>query len=90
MSAFDETASDLSDMSHRFQPGVDVFPDLVLRDSLPLLDYSLQLIAMTLDFVQIVVGEIAPLLFDLSLELFPVTFHAIPVHDEYSYVFLCK
>ena len=61
-------------MSHRFQPGVDVFPDLVLRDSISLLDYPLQLIAMTLDFVQIVVGEIAPLLFDLALELFPVTF----------------
>ena len=65
--------SDLSDASHRFQPGVDVFPDLVLRDSISLLDYSLQLIAMTLDFVQVVVGEIAPLLFDLNCFQLPST-----------------
>jgi hypothetical protein len=79
--------SDLSGVSDGFQPGIDVFPDLVLRDPVPFLDYSFQLIAMTLDFVQVVVGEITPLLFDLAFELFPVTFDAIPVHDEYSCVF---
>ena len=90
MSAFDETCR-IYPMRHTdFQPPVDVFSDLVLRDPIPLLFYSLQLIAMTLDFVQIVVGEIAPLFFDLAFELLPVTFHAIPVHDEYSYVILCK
>ena len=32
MSAFDETCRILSGVSDQFQPGVDVFPDLILRD----------------------------------------------------------
>jgi hypothetical protein len=54
---------------------------LILRDPITLLNYSFQLIATTGDSVQIVVGEVAPLLFDLAFELLPVSFNSIPIHD---------
>jgi hypothetical protein len=44
------------------------------------LDHALELIALTGNPVQIVVSEIAPLFLDLSLELLPISFDAIPLH----------
>ena len=48
--------------------------------SVALLDHALELIALTGNPVQIVVSEIAPLFLDLSLELLPISFDAIPIH----------
>jgi hypothetical protein len=45
------------------------------------------LIALTVDFVQIIVREIAPLLFDPALELFPVSLDAIPIHGSSPVLF---
>ena len=64
----------------RFQPGVDVFSDLIFCNAIALLDHSLQLVALSVDLVQIIVRKIAPLLFDPSFELFPVSLDAIPIH----------
>ena len=55
------------------EPGVNVLSDLVLCDTVALLDHALELIALTGNSVQIVVSEIAPLFLDLSLELLPIS-----------------
>lgn len=62
------------------EPGVNVLSDLVLCDTVALLDHALELIALTGNPVQIVVSEIALLFLDLSLELLPISFDAIPIH----------
>ena len=65
---------------------VTLFPvfDLPLRvipaDAVAFLDFADQLIAFAGDDVQVVVGELAPLLLDLALDLFLVSFNAVPVH----------
>ena len=64
--------------SLRVQPSIDVLSGLVLRDAISFLDHSLELIATTGDFIQIVVGEIAPLLLDAALQLLPVSFNTDP------------
>ena len=46
------------------EPGVNVLSDLVLCDTVALLDHALELIALTGNPVQIVVSEIAPLFLD--------------------------
>ena len=65
---------------------VDILSDLILRQSVPLLDSSLELIPLTGDLVQVVIGEITPLLFDFSLELLPISFDSVPVHVCAPYV----
>jgi hypothetical protein len=37
------------------------------------------LIAFAIDGGQVVVGELAPLLFDLAFDLLPVSFNTVPV-----------
>jgi len=43
------------------QPIVDVFSHQILGQAVALLDFALQLIAATIDFGKIVVGELTPL-----------------------------
>jgi hypothetical protein len=50
---------------------------LVLCKAIPLLDLTFELIAATVDHGEVVVSELAPLLFDLSCYLLPVSFNAI-------------
>lgn len=38
------------------------------------------------DDIQLVVGELAPLLLDVALELLPVAFNSIPVHFRFLQV----
>src|SRR5690242_8365502 len=64
------------------QPAVDVLPHFIFRETVTFLDEALQLIPTTRDLVQIVVSEVAPLFFDLTLELLPVSFNTIPVHNK--------
>src|SRR5262245_13043775 len=64
----------------RTVPVVNVLAHLVLGEAVALLDFAFQLLAPAGDDVEIVVGELAPLLLDLALDLLPVPFHAVPVH----------
>jgi hypothetical protein len=48
----------------------------------PLVNFALELISLSIDSCEIIVGEIAPLLLDLSLYLLPVSFNSIPIHFE--------
>src|SRR5262245_9732568 len=63
-------------------PVVDVPADLILGQTVALLDLAFELIPATRNDVEIVVGELAPLLLHLAFDLFPISLHAIPVHFE--------
>src|SRR5262245_41165124 len=67
-------------LSDILQPGVDFLLSLVLGVTVTLLQTSGEFLALALDDVEIVVGELAPLLLGLALELLPVSLHAIPIH----------
>ena len=55
---------------------------LMLRNAIVLLDFADQMFASAGDLVEMIVGQHAPLLFDMTLELMPVAFDAIPVHFD--------
>jgi hypothetical protein len=52
--------------------------------SVALLDFALELVASTIDHVEIIVCEFTPLLLNLALQLLPVSFDPIPIHRETS------
>src|SRR5215204_3856626 len=75
----------LSSMSLPFLASVPVVhftSDLVLLIPVTLLDLAFELVAAAVDHVQVVIGELAPLLFDVALELLPVPFNPIPIHHR--------
>ena len=50
------------------------------RAAITSLELALELLAAAVDLGEVVVGQLAPFLFDLAGELLPVAFDAIPVH----------
>src|ERR1700756_1632668 len=68
----------------RLQPLVDILTHRVLGDSVAFLDFAFQLIALTIDLREIIVGELTPLLFDLALGGLPISFDSIPIHFQSS------
>jgi hypothetical protein len=64
------------------QPSIDVALGIVFRDTIAFLNAANELFAITLDLVEVVAGEVAPLFLNLTFELRPVSFNAIPVHAE--------
>jgi hypothetical protein len=54
----------------------------VFTDTVRFLDLADELIALTGDLVQVVIGKLAPLFFDFSFVLLPVTCNRIPVHNN--------
>src|SRR5215468_9134944 len=67
------------------QPGLEgahLAFGLVAREAVLLLDLAHELVALAVDDVELVVRQLAPLFFDLALELLPVAFDAIPIHCE--------
>jgi len=63
-------------------PVVNVLLDLILGEAITLLDLSFELIAAAVYGGEVIVGEFAPLLLDLTCDLLPISFNAIPVHDN--------
>jgi len=61
-------------------PIVDIFGSTILLVAVALLDFALQLITLASDHIKVVISKFAPLLLDLSLDLLPVAFNAVPVH----------
>jgi len=51
-----------------------------LVHAIDLLDFSGQALAIASNLHKLIIGKLAPLLFDVALELFPITFNPIPVH----------
>lgn len=60
-------------------PVFDLSLGLIAGDAVAFLDLADQLIAFARNNVQMVVGQLAPLLLDLAFGLFPVSFNAVPV-----------
>jgi len=56
------------DLRLALQPSIDVLAHQVFRDAVAMLDYTFKLFALSVDLSQIVIGELAPLLFDLALD----------------------
>src|SRR5690349_14057142 len=62
------------------EPVVHFFRRLVLGVAVALLQPALKLVLPAVDDIEIVIGQLAPLLLDLALDLLPVSFDAVPVH----------
>src|SRR5271165_7540403 len=61
-------------------PVLDLLLHLVLLVPVTLLDPALQLLALSVDHVEVIVCELAPLLLHLALHLLPAAFEPIPIH----------
>src|SRR5262249_18485865 len=68
------------DLRLALQPSIDVLAHHIFGETVALLDQTFKLFALTVDLSQIVVSELAPLLFDLTLSLLPISFDDVPVH----------
>ena len=64
-------------------PLSQLFFGFVLGYAVALLDLASELVTAPSDDVQIVVGQFAPLLFDLASQLFPTTLNFVPVHENF-------
>jgi hypothetical protein len=53
---------------------------LILGIPIAFLDFAFELVTSAVDSSKVVIGELAPLLFDLARELFPTSFNPIPIH----------
>src|SRR3954469_9197886 len=70
----------VADRVHALFPVADLLLGLLPRDAVRLLDPAQQQVALSRDHVELVIGELAPLLQRVALELLPVAFDAVPVH----------
>jgi len=61
-------------------PIVYILLDLILLITVPLLYLTFELISPTIDRGQVVIRELAPLFFDLALNLLPISLDSIPIH----------
>ena len=70
-----ESERQLTPLSH-----VSIWLGVILRDTIALLKPPGEFSPFALDHVEVVVGELAPLLLSLAFELFPVAFNTVPIH----------
>src|SRR5438477_6573957 len=64
----------------RLEPVVHILVNLILGETVALLQLAFELLAPAFDHVEIVVGELAPFLLGGTLELLPVAFDPVPIH----------
>src|SRR5258705_4721273 len=69
---------------HALEPRIDVPLRLVLGIAVALLQPAGELGALAFDHVEVVIGELAPLLLRPAFELFPIALHTIPIHHFHS------
>src|SRR6516165_10935745 len=69
-----------SDLRLALQPSIDVLTHHIFGETVTLLEYTFKLFALSVDLCEIVLSELAPLLFDLTLSLLPISFDEVPVH----------
>jgi len=67
---------------HGFREFLHLLLSRFSGDSVALLDFSDELFLSAGNHVQVVVGQLPPLLLDLSRNLFPLAFNLIPVHTR--------
>src|ERR1700737_2179280 len=64
------------------QPAVDLSLGFIALNTVALLNPADELGTFALDQIEIVIGELAPLLLHFAFYLFPISFQAIPVHGS--------
>src|SRR6516165_1085948 len=76
---------------HAPKPVVDLLLDLILSVPVPRLDLALELLAISVNQSDVIIGKLAPLFLDLACHLLPIALDAVPVHDRAlsSYGSLC-
>ena len=65
-------------------PIIDFFFRLIFGIAITLLKTAFELILLARDDIEIIVGQLAPLLLDLAFHLLPISFDAVPIHGCYS------
>ena len=60
---------------------------MILSKPVAFLNLTLKLILSPIDYIEVIVGESVPLLLGSALELLPVAFDSIPVHDALRFFF---
>jgi hypothetical protein len=61
-------------------PLVSPLHELILFIAIPFLDFADKLVVVPLDLLQVIIGKLAPLLFEFTFELRPFSFELISVH----------
>jgi hypothetical protein len=61
-------------------PGINVLANLILCETVPLLNLAFELVPTAIYNAKIVISELSPLLLDLAFDLLPISFDSIPVH----------
>src|SRR6516162_9646862 len=69
-----------SDLRLALQPSIDVLAHHIFGETVALLEYTFKLFTLSVDLSQIVLSELTPPLFDLTLSLLPISFDEVPVH----------
>src|SRR6476620_9694000 len=64
------------------KPSINLFAGLIFGVTVPLLQTTLQLVALAVDRSEIIVSEFSPLLLHLAFYLFPISFNSVPVHEH--------
>src|SRR5579864_1617997 len=65
----------------RAHPFVNLLLGFFSSDSVALLDAAHKLILLAGNPLEVAISELAPLFAGLALELFPVAFYSVPIHD---------
>src|SRR5436305_14570668 len=60
---------------------IDFLFRLIFCITVTFLKLAAHLVALTSNNIKVVIGQLAPLLFDLTFELFPFSGDLIPIHD---------
>src|ERR1700681_2941025 len=71
---------------HATAPVIDLRLRLVLGVAVVRLQLAFKLLAVAVDFGEFVVSELAPLRFDFSRKLLPVSFDSVPIHLGFSFL----
>src|SRR4051812_383545 len=74
-------ARTLSSLYARF-PVLQLTLCFVFAQAIGLLNPASELVTFTCNLIKVIVSKFAPLFFHFALELFPVTFYAVPIHLE--------
>ena len=62
-----------------------LFLRFVLGDTIRFLNFADKFVAFACNHIDLVIGELAPLLLDAAFDLFPITFNTIPVNVGFLY-----
>src|SRR5690554_4842158 len=64
------------------QEFIDLSVSLILPDAVALLNFTLELLALAIDGLQVIIGQLAPMLLNISTKLLPISLDTIPIHGS--------